>query len=61
VSHHGPMHETQDVSGWSGRRLAEWLAANPGWLDAELRPADCGICGDVVELVRFKATSAPRS
>jgi hypothetical protein len=48
------MHETQDVSGWSGRQLAEWLAANPGWMDATLVPCDCGICGDVVELVRPK-------
>jgi hypothetical protein len=43
VSHHGPMHETQDVSGWSGRQLAEWLAASPDWLDAELRSTDCSI------------------
>jgi hypothetical protein len=54
VSHHGPMYETEDVSGWSGRQLAGWLAANPDWLDAELSSTDCGICGEVVELVKPK-------
>jgi hypothetical protein len=54
MNHHGPMYETQDVSGWSGRQLAEWLAFNPDWLDATLSSCDCEICGSVVELVRFK-------
>jgi hypothetical protein len=57
VSHHGPMYEAEDVSGWSGRRLAEWLAANPGWLDSELRACGCEICGDVIELVLAKTSS----
>lgn len=54
MSHWGPMYETEDVSGWSGRQLAEWLASNPGWLDATLSSCDCEICGSVVELVRFR-------
>jgi hypothetical protein len=55
VSHYGPMYETEDVGGWSGRQIVEWLAAHPGWLDAELKSCGCGICGDVIELVRLKS------
>lgn len=54
MSHYGPMYEAEDVTGWTSARLAEWVAASPGWEEAELKSCDCGICGTVVELVRFK-------
>lgn len=52
MSHYGPMYETQDISGWTAGQMAEWLAANPGWADADIRSCTCEICGDAVELVR---------
>lgn len=52
MSHYGPMYEAEDVTGWTSIRLAEWVAASPGWEEAELKSCDCGICGTVVELVR---------
>lgn len=60
MSHRGPMYETQDVTGWTPPRLAEWVAANPGWEEAELMSDDCWICGEVVELVRPKLVTPPK-
>jgi hypothetical protein len=52
MSHYGPMYETQDISYWEAGRLADWLAGNPDWRDAEIRSCTCEMCGDVTELVR---------
>jgi hypothetical protein len=58
VSHYGPMYETTDVTGWTARRLAEWIAEHPDWAEADLSSCDCSICGEVVELKRLKEQAA---